>query len=64
MSEPGREPCGSRAEDHPPFQAEAASARAGHPLVPGWWVFIIGVVAGTYFTFGWVYEFSRGKYAH
>ncbi|MFP3469401.1 hypothetical protein R0J90_05000 [Micrococcus sp. SIMBA_144] len=34
MSEPGREPCGSRAEDHPPFQAEAASARAGHPLVP------------------------------
>ena len=33
-------------------------------LAVGWWVFIIGVVAGTYFTFGWVYEFSRGKYAH
>ena len=33
-------------------------------LAVGWWIFIIGVVAGTYFTFGWVYEFSRGKYAH
>ena len=25
---------------------------------------IIGIVAAAYFTFGWVYEFSRGKYAH
>ena len=33
-------------------------------LAVGWWVFIIGAVAAAYFTFGWVYEFSRGKYAH
>ena len=33
-------------------------------LAVGWWIFIIGVIAGAYFTFGWVYEFSRGKYAH
>ena len=33
-------------------------------LAVGWWIFIIGVIAGAYFTFGWVYEFSRGKFAH
>jgi len=33
-------------------------------LAVGWWVFIIGIVAAAYFTFGWVYEFSRGKFAH
>ncbi|MDY6055422.1 cytochrome c oxidase subunit 4 [Micrococcus sp.] len=33
-------------------------------LAVGWWVFYIGVGASIFFTFGWVYEFSRGKYAH
>ncbi|PZP19340.1 MAG: cytochrome C oxidase subunit IV [Kocuria rhizophila] len=34
-----------------------------------WWPLGLGlacaiIVTGAYFTFGWVYEFSRGKYAH
>lgn len=33
-------------------------------LAVGWWIFFIGAAAAAYFTFGWVYEFSRGKYAH
>lgn len=33
-------------------------------LAVGWWIFIIGAVVSVYFLFGWVYEFSKGKYAH
>ena len=29
-----------------------------------WWVFIGGALASVYFLVGWVYEHSRGKYAH
>ena len=33
-------------------------------LAVGWWVFIIGAALSMFFCIGWVYEFSRGKYAH
>ena len=33
-------------------------------LAVGWWIFFIGVVLAAFGTVGWVYEFSKGKYAH
>lgn len=33
-------------------------------LAVGWWIFFIGVVLAAFGTVGWVFEFSRGKYAH
>jgi Cytochrome c oxidase subunit IV len=33
-------------------------------VVFGWWLFIIGVGAGSIALNGWVYEFYRGEHAH
>lgn len=33
-------------------------------LAVGWWIFFIGVAVAAFATVGWVYEFSKGKYAH
>ncbi|MCG7421278.1 cytochrome c oxidase subunit 4 [Micrococcus porci] len=47
-----------------PLGVAVACAMLVTGLAVGWWIFALGVIAGVYFTFGWVYEFSRGKYAH
>ena len=33
-------------------------------VVFGWWLFIIGVGAGSIALIGWVFEFYRGEHAH
>jgi hypothetical protein len=33
-------------------------------IVFGWWLFIIGVGAGSMALIGWVFEFYRGEHAH
>ena len=33
-------------------------------LAIDWWIFIAGAALAAFGTAGWVYEFSRGKYAH
>lgn len=33
-------------------------------IVFGWWLFIIGVGAGSIALIGWVFEFYRGEHAH
>jgi len=33
-------------------------------VVFGWWLFIIGVGAGSITLIGWVFEFYRGEHAH
>jgi len=33
-------------------------------VIFGWWLFVIGVCAGSVALFGWVFEFYRGEHAH
>ena len=47
-----------------PLGVATACALIVTGLAIDWWILLLGVLAGVYFTFGWVYEFSRGKYAH
>ncbi|CAM3630832.1 cytochrome c oxidase subunit 4 [Micrococcus flavus] len=47
-----------------PLGVATACALIVTGLAIDWWILLLGVVAGVYFTYGWVYEFSRGKYAH
>ncbi len=33
-------------------------------IVFGWWLFIIGIGAGSIALIGWVFEYYRGEHAH
>jgi hypothetical protein len=45
-----------------PLGASAAVVFLG--LAVGWWLVIIGIGFGTIAIVGWVYEYSRGAFAH
>lgn len=47
-----------------PLLLATACAIAVTGLAVGWWIFIAGAVLAAFGSVGWVYEFSRGKYAH
>ena len=47
-----------------PLPLATACALVALGLAIDWWIFIAGAALAAFGTAGWVYEFSRGKYAH
>jgi hypothetical protein len=47
-----------------PLWCASAVALCALGVVFGWWLFIIGVGAGSLALSGWVFEFYRGEHAH
>jgi hypothetical protein len=47
-----------------PFWCALSLAVCVLGVVFGWWLFIIGVGAGSIALIGWVFEFYRGEHAH
>jgi hypothetical protein len=47
-----------------PLWCASAIAVCALGVVFGWWLFIIGVGAGSIALTGWVFEFYRGEHAH
>ncbi len=47
-----------------PLWCASALATCVLGVVFGWWLFLIGVGAGSIALIGWVFEFYRGEHAH